>query len=472
MKQREYPHTIFDELFPLSKGVGDIHECFLYKFPLHITAIFSRCDVGLQEAVNLIACAALRAKGHRISLTCADEFAQERQLWATETEAFFESIGETNIVISSDLAPQPQGSSADIIIYSPSIHLETASQKSPIVLIFADCEILRMTRSERDAFSSFLSNQIIHRWHRLLSGNVESSSDIPATPHESKDRMAMDEAISVLIHDVRSRKRYKPEIPEAVIDLEHDGIMTTLADPDTMSVFLRVTGEGTRGVKMDHLSSVVDGSYPRLLRAVKRLIESRLVSVVSDRCVFARAVCKRNISTVEGSDRFNCSPRLGTSSPPTRIQLFCYFPSGSFGYDLDDDEKCTAVRMVKAGLAEYAKLPPEGCIVLDPSAEEVVSDGDLNDLVTHGACLIDTPWYRLPAVIIDLQTLRPTCKFRRLETPQQTNGYYSSSTKISTAAAATFLLHFLGCIGQRDTILDLFEWGKAWKNAMMKMNPC
>jgi ribosome biogenesis protein Tsr3 len=267
-----------------------------------------------------------------------------------------------------------------------------------------------------------------------------------------------------LVDEISERKRYRPQIPFRTIHIDSETARQSLQNPDAVSILLRIASVRETGARLEELSEAVNEDFPRLLRAIKQLIKAQFITMVWDRCFIAPAsysVTDQGRSPIESSVRERHATSAGS-----RLPIHCYFPSGSFGYDLDDDEKCTAVRMIKAGLAAIVDLPPERSIVLDPSADTTLGESDIPDLIIHGACLIDTPWYRLPEVTAQLEAERPSCKFRRLGLPPQTNAYYQTSTKTSTAAAAAYVTHFAGCVEQSKAILDLFEWGQEWKEIL------
>lgn len=463
---RIYSHSILKKLFPSDKVHQEIDCQFRHTFPLAITAIFTGRESPLQEAVNLVVCGRLRAKGYRLTLTCTYETPSEREVWGRQMDAFFWSIGETNIRVSTDVPSRALNSSTQLIILSIDSYAEKPTNINAIELTFPNFDILGSSPSPSHEFAEFLKTEIIHSWRQLIPAGHHHSQNLLSEPYQFEDGSGIQHDISDLINEVAIRKEYSPVIPNTHVDLHSNRTRDAIQDPDAFSILLHVAGGSRSGTKLDDLSEVVEGSFPRLLRALKHLLASHLITIIADRCFLTPATYSARDSLPL---RAETSDLCGFDQPLTnaRVQIYCYFAQGSFGYDTDDDDKCTAVRMIKANLAQHIELPPESCIVLDPSAEESFSQHDLADLFSFGVCLIDCPWYKLPQLSLELEAVRPNCKFRRLTTPPQDNSYYVSSTKISSAAAAAYLLELAGCSAQRDAILDLFEWGIDWRKLIV-----
>jgi ribosome biogenesis protein Tsr3 len=225
------------------------------------------------------------------------------------------------------------------------------------------------------------------------------------------------------------------------------------------------------GLTVNELSEFFQRNYPVTLIIIKKLLKAKVVCRIGDRFLHSNIkftsdiILNENIiseNIVDVANTENNGLKFGNEENQ-RIPIYVIFPSDLFGYDNNDAEKCTAVRMIKANLAQQVNVPPQDCILLDPCAdEELQIDKDLLRITKHGICLIDAPWYMLPEIMLEFQSKGVKCFYRRLNMPLQNNSYYKKSTQISTAGAASYVTSLAGFWTQATEIANLFEWGEEW----------
>jgi pre-rRNA-processing protein TSR3 len=119
------------------------------------------------------------------------------------------------------------------------------------------------------------------------------------------------------------------------------------------------------------------------------------------------------------------------------------------------DESCTAVKMVKANVAEIVPKIPDKGIILLPQAEKSLQKIDLDNAMKEGIVVIDAPWESLPQIFKGI-TNQKRC--RKLPVLIASNPAHPKSEKITTAEAVIASLLILGLKEQANSILNLFPW--------------
>jgi len=127
-------------------------------------------------------------------------------------------------------------------------------------------------------------------------------------------------------------------------------------------------------------------------------------------------------------------------------------------YHEDDPRKCTALRMVRAGLAKLVKRPPRGSLLLDPYAAQPISPSDASILQERGLVVVDASWNKLKPQRIE--------KMRRLTQPRRLPFliaanplHYGKPYKLSSLEAVAAALVITGFREQAEELLSLYKWG-------------
>lgn len=128
----------------------------------------------------------------------------------------------------------------------------------------------------------------------------------------------------------------------------------------------------------------------------------------------------------------------------------------------DDPKKCTALRLVRLGLAQRVRAPSGRTMVLDPFAGQVAAPPDRRRVSSVTA--VDCSW-RLAAAVFapDSGGAGPSAAAaarRRLPPLLAGNPVnYSKVGKLTTAEALAAALHILGFGGRAGELLAGFAWG-------------
>jgi pre-rRNA-processing protein TSR3 len=132
------------------------------------------------------------------------------------------------------------------------------------------------------------------------------------------------------------------------------------------------------------------------------------------------------------------------------VRLFVVYYGG------DDPRKNTAAKLLRHGLAERARRPPTGSLVLDPGAVVPVSGSDAAIAEARGLVVVDASWRRL-------RIPRGRYNARRLPLLLAANPVnYGHPFLLSSAEAAAAALYILGRREEAERVLGLFKWGPSF----------
>ncbi len=124
----------------------------------------------------------------------------------------------------------------------------------------------------------------------------------------------------------------------------------------------------------------------------------------------------------------------------------------------DDPKKCSALRLVKFHLAYpiyRRKQIPRGIIILDPSAEKLLTISDKNDVLRKGLMVIDCSWKNAESVFST-----PNEYGRRLPVLLAANPInYARPRILSSLEAFSGALYILGFKEEARKLLKIFKWG-------------
>jgi rRNA small subunit aminocarboxypropyltransferase len=125
-----------------------------------------------------------------------------------------------------------------------------------------------------------------------------------------------------------------------------------------------------------------------------------------------------------------------------------------------DPKRCTAKKMVRLGLAielrELRRLP-QGCLVLDPSAEKAVSVEDRGHVEANGIAVMDLSWKNIDSFP---KLARHHCS-RALPYLLAANPVnWGKPMKLSSAEAVAAALYIVGLGDQARSILSRFSFGE------------
>ncbi len=123
----------------------------------------------------------------------------------------------------------------------------------------------------------------------------------------------------------------------------------------------------------------------------------------------------------------------------------------------DDPKKCTALRLVKTGLAHPTKSIAHDMIVLNPFADRVLCRTDLN--LSNAICGIDCSWNRAESVLKVSRFLGKGF-IRRVPFLLAGNPInYSKLGRLSTAEALSGCYYIMGYKDVAQVMLNKFKWG-------------
>lgn len=122
----------------------------------------------------------------------------------------------------------------------------------------------------------------------------------------------------------------------------------------------------------------------------------------------------------------------------------------------DDPKKCTALRLVRLGLAQRARSAGGRTMVLDPFAPQVAAPPDRKRVTSVTA--VDCSWRLAEGVLA--ASGPPAAARRRLPPLLAGNPVnYSRVGRLTTAEALASALHILGFADRAAAVLDRFPWG-------------
>ncbi|MCD6323727.1 MAG: DUF367 family protein [Desulfurococcales archaeon] len=128
----------------------------------------------------------------------------------------------------------------------------------------------------------------------------------------------------------------------------------------------------------------------------------------------------------------------------------------------DDPKMSTALKLVRLGLAVRVSLRevPRGSLILDPTAEEVLTPGDRSHISSRGITVIDSSWNRGVDDIVRVS--RRLKGFRRVLPALKAGNpiNYAVLTKLSSAEAVAAALYITGFKDSAREILSKFKWGR------------
>lgn len=124
----------------------------------------------------------------------------------------------------------------------------------------------------------------------------------------------------------------------------------------------------------------------------------------------------------------------------------------------DDPKKCSALRLIKFHLAYpiyRRKQIPRGTIILDPSAMELLTPSDKNDVLRRGIMVIDCSWKNAESVFS-----KPNKYGRSLPVLLAANPInYARAGILSSLEAFSGALYILGFKEKAHELLKIFKWG-------------
>ena len=122
----------------------------------------------------------------------------------------------------------------------------------------------------------------------------------------------------------------------------------------------------------------------------------------------------------------------------------------------DDQNKCTAAKLLKFKLANEVNKIPFNYLILDPFSRTILTAKDSQNM--HGICAIDCSW-KLAANTIKTSKTSNTNnrKLPALLAGNPTN--YSKLGMLSTSEAISGALYILGFKKQASEIMNKFKWG-------------
>lgn len=128
-------------------------------------------------------------------------------------------------------------------------------------------------------------------------------------------------------------------------------------------------------------------------------------------------------------------------------------------YREDDPSKCTAMKMVRMGLA--IKIPPNKiprrAIVLNPLSRTILAPEDRELAEKHGIVVIDVSW---KLGLSKLSLLLKRGEHRILPFLVAANPInYGKPTKLSSLEAIVASLYILGYVDEAHKYSSIFKWG-------------
>jgi len=469
---RTYGHVLLRSVLSVPGHAANIEAfCARHRntFPLRAVAVLTPAASSIQRCLELVAIALLRSKGYRIAVASGATTEQDRREELRPVARFFQSLGETAVEYALESSGDLSAGPCDLMI------APRGSGFGPVTDVFFFPDAGDPDIQDPSKPLGEYAGQLLKLWE-IATAFDRPFRALPAGGGGIGDSLARSNHRSNLTQlqsEIAGRLAYQPVIEPAQVNLLARETLAVYASPDATALWRALAKANDEGLAIDSLAALLNGDYPRVLAALRRLLASKLVAQVGDH--FWRTPGAAWSASVD-EDPGACTPFPGNSNFPAgsgsnrHVTLYCVFSQGTFGYDTDDDEKCTAVRMIKASEATICAEPPPGCVLLDPCADEELSAADLPRLFAEGACVIDAPWYKLPALSLSLEAKRSDWARRRLRMPPQNNAYYHRTTRVSSAGAAAYVCAFAGCWEQVGRILGLFEWGPGWNGMLSEFH--
>jgi ribosome biogenesis protein Tsr3 len=457
---RKYDHSVLREVILAYPGADQrslLVDDLVHIFPLRLLVVLGRSSESLSDHVHLALVARLRAKGYRLTICFNDRSGARRRALRRALQRYFMSLGETNFEVS-DAEPSriaAAGFHAVLTAEAPQGHWGRE--------VTAQLPALHPTAlEESDLWRSYFQRCVLEPFVRITRFNRPFHPQRIEDPELTRPTPDFWANVDNFCAEMRSRLSFKRVIPEPVIDIASPRWVAAAQDEDAVTIGLRLRQHPHTGLTLERIAELTDHRFPRILRALRKLVGAGLATRVGDRFFAAgfdpTGMDPRPSTTPAAAP---ASPALG-SVDRDGIQISVHFPPGVFGYDTTDGDKCTGVRMIQAGEAALCEEPPPGVTVLDPTGDTPLTEKDLPMILERGICLIDTPWYLLPETSLALEARGRLTHPRHLRLPEQSNAYYAGSSKVSTAGAASWVAALAGCPSQARRILDLFEWGERW----------
>ncbi len=126
----------------------------------------------------------------------------------------------------------------------------------------------------------------------------------------------------------------------------------------------------------------------------------------------------------------------------------------------DDPSKCTAKRMVRAGMAIETRRPPRGTLLLDPYSRVPLSPVDRNIVEARGVTVVDASWRQLNPSRFRKLIGRSSVVRRRLPLLFAANpAHYGVAFKLSSLEAVAAALYITGFRDEAERLAALYKWG-------------
>ena len=123
----------------------------------------------------------------------------------------------------------------------------------------------------------------------------------------------------------------------------------------------------------------------------------------------------------------------------------------------DDPKKCSANKLVKLNLAIplYRRSQiPKGALILDPSAEKLLTPSDRETALKNGIVVIDCSWKNIQTIFSS-----PTEFCRKLPILLPANPInYARAGMLSSLEAFSGSLYILGFKSESQDMLRIFKW--------------
>ena len=126
----------------------------------------------------------------------------------------------------------------------------------------------------------------------------------------------------------------------------------------------------------------------------------------------------------------------------------------------DDPKKCSARKLARLGFARLEtdmRRHLHRCLLLDPHAEQAISQKDITVARNHGILAVDCSWKHVDNHFTHLTS---RCVPRSLPFLVAANPVnYGKPFKLSTLEAFAAALYILGEIDQATRIMQIYKWG-------------
>jgi len=131
-------------------------------------------------------------------------------------------------------------------------------------------------------------------------------------------------------------------------------------------------------------------------------------------------------------------------------------------YRQDDPRKCTALKMVRFGLATLIKSPKEihrKSVVLNPFSTRVLTPQDRGIILRYGLVVIDVSWKEGINILRRVKEVNSRV-LPLLIAANPVN--YGKPTKLSSAEAVIASLYIINEVKEAFKIASLFKWGETF----------